>query len=119
MIVGLALAVGQQLIGVNTVVYYSATILKYTGLSASQSVLQAVTVGITNVVFTVVAIRCSTRSVDALLLLTGTAGARFSPSSGSGCGSSSRPLQAPGSPWGSCSCSWPGSPSGSDRCSGS
>ena len=73
MVVGLALAVGQQLIGVNTVVYYSATILKYTGLSANQSVLQAVTVGITNVVFTVVAILLLDRVGRRVLLLTGTA----------------------------------------------
>ena len=37
MVVGLALAIFQQLIGVNTVIYYSATILNYTGLSASSS----------------------------------------------------------------------------------
>ncbi len=74
MLVGLALAIGQQIIGVNTVVYYSATILQYTGLSASSSVLQAVSVGITNVVFTVVAILLLDRFGRRPLLLTGTAG---------------------------------------------
>jgi MFS family permease len=78
MIVGLALAIGQQFIGVNTVVYYSATILHYTGLSASSSVLQAISVGITNVVFTIVAIVLLDRIGRKPLLLVGTAGAILS-----------------------------------------
>ncbi len=75
MLLGIALAAGQQLIGVNTVVYYSATILHYTGLSASNSVLQAVTVGATNVVFTIVAVLLLDRVGRRPLLLTGTVGA--------------------------------------------
>jgi sugar porter (SP) family MFS transporter len=78
MVVGLALAVGQQFIGVNTVIYYSATILHYTGLSASSSVMQAVSVGITNVVFTVVAIVLLDRIGRKPLLLIGTVGAVLS-----------------------------------------
>ncbi len=78
MFVGLALAVGQQVIGVNTVIYYSATILHYTGLSASKSVLQAISVGVTNVVFTIVAILLLDRVGRRALLLTGTAGAVLS-----------------------------------------
>lgn len=78
MMVGLALAVFQQLIGVNTVVYYSATILNDTGLSVSTSVLQAVTVGITNVIFTVVAIALLDRVGRRPLLLVGTVGATLS-----------------------------------------
>ena len=74
MLVGLVLAVGQQIIGVNTVVYYSATILQYTGLSANSSVLQAISVGVTNVVFTVVAILLLDRVGRRPLLLTGTVG---------------------------------------------
>ncbi|GGL89321.1 sugar porter family MFS transporter [Nakamurella endophytica] len=75
MVVGLVLAIGQQVIGVNTVVYYSATILNYTGLSASASVLQAISVGITNVVFTVVAILLLDRVGRRPLLLVGTTAA--------------------------------------------
>lgn len=78
MIAGLALAVFQQFIGVNTVIYYSATILTYTGLSASASVLQAVSVGITNVVFTVVAVLLLDRVGRRPLLLVGTVGATLS-----------------------------------------
>ena len=73
MVAGLALAIFQQLIGVNTIVYYSATILKATGLSAGDSVLQAVSVGVTNVVFTIVAILLIDRAGRRPLLLTGTA----------------------------------------------
>jgi sugar porter (SP) family MFS transporter len=73
MVVGLALATFQQLIGVNTVIYYSATIFSYTGLSASTSVLRAIFIGITNVVFTVVAILLLDRVGRRVLLLTGTA----------------------------------------------
>ncbi len=51
-----------QLIGVNTVIYYAPTILKSTGLSAPRSAItQAFSVGITNVIFTIVAISSSTR----------------------------------------------------------
>lgn len=74
MIVGLALAIGQQLIGVNTVIYYSATILKSTGLSANSSILQAISVGLTNVVFTIVAILLIDKVGRRPLLLIGTAG---------------------------------------------
>ena len=72
MVTGLALAIFQQLIGVNTVVYYSASILEATGMSANESVLRAVTVGITNVVFTVVAILLLDRVGRRPLLITGT-----------------------------------------------
>ena len=55
-LVGLVLAIAQQLIGVNTVIYYAPTILKFTGLSTGSAITQALSVGITNVIFTVVAI---------------------------------------------------------------
>ena len=70
---GIALAVFQQLIGVNTVIYYSATIFTYTGLNAATSVLRAVFIGVTNVVFTIVAILLVDRVGRRVLLLTGTA----------------------------------------------
>ena len=75
MLTGLALAVFQQIIGINTVVYYSATILKSTGLSADNSVERAIFVGITNVVFTIVAILLLDRVGRRPLLLIGTIGA--------------------------------------------
>ncbi len=72
MIAGLALAIFQQLVGVNTIVYYAATILRATGLSAGDSVLQAVSVGVTNVVFTIIAILLLDRIGRRPLLLFGT-----------------------------------------------
>jgi hypothetical protein len=44
----------QVLIGVNTVIYYSATNLHYAGISTSKSIGEALFVGITNVLFTTV-----------------------------------------------------------------
>jgi sugar porter (SP) family MFS transporter len=74
LLVGIGLAFFQQAVGVNTVVYYAPTILKYTGLSADQSITEALSVGITNVVFTVVAILLLDRVGRRKLLITGTAG---------------------------------------------
>jgi sugar porter (SP) family MFS transporter len=56
MVVGIGLAVFQQLVGVNTVIYFASTILGYTGFNTDTSVLLAVFVGVTNLVFTLVAV---------------------------------------------------------------
>jgi len=56
MIIGIALAVFQQFVGVNTVIYFATTILKYTGQSTNSSVLLAVFVGVTNFVVTIAAV---------------------------------------------------------------
>ncbi|MEU5877927.1 sugar porter family MFS transporter [Spirillospora sp. NPDC047279] len=74
MIVGIGLAVIQQFVGVNTVIYFSPTILTYTGLEASDAIAQALTVGVTNVVFTVIAILLLDRVGRRTLLIVGTAG---------------------------------------------
>ncbi len=72
--VGLALAVAQQFIGVNTVIYYAPTILKFTGVSTNSAITQALSVGITNVVFTIVAILLLDRVGRRVLLIGGTTG---------------------------------------------
>ncbi|MGH2864607.1 MAG: sugar porter family MFS transporter [Solirubrobacteraceae bacterium] len=72
--VGLALAIAQQFIGVNTVIYYAPTILKFTGLSTNSAITQALSVGITNVIFTIVAIVLLDRIGRRLLLIVGTTG---------------------------------------------
>jgi sugar porter (SP) family MFS transporter len=74
LVVGIGLAFFQQFVGVNTVIYYSPTILKFTGLTADQSITQALSVGITNVVFTVAAILMLDRIGRRKLLLGGTVG---------------------------------------------
>ncbi|HEX4437023.1 MAG TPA: sugar porter family MFS transporter [Solirubrobacteraceae bacterium] len=72
--IGLVLAIAQQFIGVNTVIYYAPTILKFTGLSTSSAITQALSVGITNVVFTIVAIVLLDRVGRRVLLIVGTTG---------------------------------------------
>ncbi|HEX4058095.1 MAG TPA: sugar porter family MFS transporter [Galbitalea sp.] len=71
---GLGLAILQQFVGVNTVIYYAPTILKATGLTNSGSVAQTVFVGVTNVVFTIVAVMLLDRVGRRALLLIGTIG---------------------------------------------
>ena len=72
--VGLALAIFQQFVGINTVIYYAPTILADTGLTNSNSITQTVFVGVTNVVFTVVAVLLLDKVGRRTLLLTGVAG---------------------------------------------
>ncbi|MGH3471910.1 MAG: sugar porter family MFS transporter, partial [Nocardioidaceae bacterium] len=72
--VGLALAIFQQFVGVNTVIYYAPTILSATGATNSAALLSTVAVGVTNVVFTVVAVLLLDRVGRRVLLLVGTAG---------------------------------------------
>jgi sugar porter (SP) family MFS transporter len=74
LIIGLGLALFQQFVGINTVIYYAPTILSDTGLTKSSSITQTVFVGVTNVVFTVVAVLLLDRVGRRKLLLTGTAG---------------------------------------------
>jgi MFS family permease len=68
------LAVAQQFVGVNTVIYYAPTILSATGLGTSTALAQTVAVGVTNVVFTIVAVLLLDRLGRRTLLLTGTVG---------------------------------------------
>lgn len=56
LVVGLGLAVLQQLVGINTIIYYAPTIINSTGVGVSASILATVGVGIVNVLFTFVAI---------------------------------------------------------------
>lgn len=74
LLVGLGLAIFQQFVGVNTVIYYAPTILQKTGLNADKAITQTLSVGITNVVFTVVAILLLDRLGRRALLLIGTVG---------------------------------------------
>lgn len=56
LVVGIGLAVLQQLVGINTIIYYAPTIINSTGVGVSASILATVGVGIVNVLFTFVAI---------------------------------------------------------------
>jgi SP family galactose:H+ symporter-like MFS transporter len=75
MIVGIGLAIAQQITGINTVIYYAPTIFKFAGLSSSSvAILASVGVGAVNVVFTVVAMQLIDRAGRRPLLLISLAG---------------------------------------------
>ncbi len=75
MVVGIGLAIAQQITGINTVIYYAPTIFKFAGLSsASVAILASVGVGIANVVLTLVAMQLIDRVGRRPLLLASLAG---------------------------------------------
>jgi sugar porter (SP) family MFS transporter len=74
LIVGLGLAIFQQIVGINTIIYYAPTILSFTGSSASSAIGQTVAIGVTNLVFTLVAILLLDRLGRRVFLIAGTVG---------------------------------------------
>ena len=74
LIVGIGLAIFQQITGINTIIYYAPTILEETGFGASASILATVGVGVVNVLLTVVAIWLVDRVGRRPLLLFGLIG---------------------------------------------
>jgi sugar porter (SP) family MFS transporter len=74
MIIGVTLAVFQQITGINTIIYYAPTLLKSAGLGSSAALLANVVNGAVNVAMTIVAIRLLDRTGRRPLLLGGTTG---------------------------------------------
>ena len=75
LVVGLGLAVFQQVTGINTVIYYAPKILQTAGFnSASGAILATVGVGVVNVGMTIVAMFLVDRAGRRPLLLVGIAG---------------------------------------------
>jgi sugar porter (SP) family MFS transporter len=75
LLVGVGLAILQQVTGINTVIYYAPTIIEFTGVNSSAgSILAAVGVGVINVGMTVVAIWLLDRAGRRPLLMVGVAG---------------------------------------------
>jgi sugar porter (SP) family MFS transporter len=74
MIIGVALAVFQQITGINTIIYYAPTLLSSAGLGNSAALLANVVNGGVNVLMTIVAIRLLDRTGRRPLLLGGTTG---------------------------------------------
>jgi sugar porter (SP) family MFS transporter len=72
MIVGVALAVFQQIVGINTVIYYAPTILKFAGQQDTGALTQSVFIGCTNVFFTIVAILLLDKLGRRFFLIAGT-----------------------------------------------
>ena len=73
MVVGIGLAVFQQIVGINTVIYYAPTILKMAGQQNTGALTQSLYIGLTNFVFTIVAILLLDRLGRRFFLLAGTA----------------------------------------------
>ena len=75
LIVGIGLAVFQQITGINTVIYYAPTILQSAGISsASGAILNTAGIGLVNVLMTIVSMWLIDRVGRRPLLLIGTAG---------------------------------------------
>jgi sugar porter (SP) family MFS transporter len=72
MIVGVALAIFQQIVGINTVIYYAPTILKFAGQNDTGALTQSVYIGCTNVFFTIVAIMLLDKLGRRFFLIAGT-----------------------------------------------
>jgi SP family galactose:H+ symporter-like MFS transporter len=79
MIVGVGLAIAQQITGINTVIYYAPIIFKFAGLSStSAAILASVGVGVVNVALTVVAMQLIDRLGRRPLLLVSLVGMALS-----------------------------------------
>ncbi len=75
LIIGIGLAVFQQITGVNTIIYYAPTIFQYAGFgSASASIAATTGVGVANFLVTVLAVAIVDRVGRRPLLLVGIAG---------------------------------------------
>jgi len=75
LVVGVGLAIFQQITGINTVIYFAPTIFQAAGVSsASSAILATAGVGVVNVVMTVVAIQLIDRVGRRSLLLSGLLG---------------------------------------------
>jgi sugar porter (SP) family MFS transporter len=74
LIIGVALAIIQQITGINTVIYYAPTLLESAGLGQHAAIGGTVIVGMINVLLTIVAIRLLDRLGRRPLLLGGTVG---------------------------------------------
>jgi sugar porter (SP) family MFS transporter len=75
LLVGVGLAILQQVTGINTVIYYAPTIVEFTGVNSSAgSILAAVGVGVINVAFTILALRLLDRAGRRTLLMIGVSG---------------------------------------------
>jgi SP family galactose:H+ symporter-like MFS transporter len=74
LLIGVTLGTVQQFAGINAVIAYAPSIMERTGLSASNSILYSILVGVVNVAATVVAVRLVDRHGRRPLLLASTAG---------------------------------------------
>ncbi|MDP6921390.1 MAG: sugar porter family MFS transporter [Lutibacter sp.] len=73
LIIAFGLAFFQQITGINAIFYYAPSIFEQAGGSTDSALLQAIVVGLTNLIFTLVAIRLIDRLGRKPLLIIGTA----------------------------------------------
>jgi sugar porter (SP) family MFS transporter len=74
LLVAIGLAVFQQLVGINTIIYYAPTTLTNVGYSDQAAIYANIIIGVLNVAMTIVAIRLVDRLGRKPLLLAGLAG---------------------------------------------
>jgi len=74
LIIGIILAVFQQITGINTIMYYAPKIFASVGDSNGTALLQTIAIGCTNVIFTLIAMALIDRFGRRLLLIFGSAG---------------------------------------------
>ncbi|WP_100629955.1 sugar porter family MFS transporter [Algoriphagus formosus] len=74
LVIGLVIAILQQITGINSVFFYAPMIFEQSGIGTDASFIQAILVGLTNLVFTVLAILFIDRLGRKPLLLFGLAG---------------------------------------------
>ena len=75
LIIGIGLAIFQQVTGINTVIYYAPTIIQSAGISsAAGAILATAGIGLVNVIMTIVSMWLIDRAGRRPLLLTGIAG---------------------------------------------
>jgi len=75
LVIGIGLAIFQQVTGINTVIYYAPTIIQSAGISsAAGSILATAGIGLVNVLMTIVSMWLIDRAGRRPLLLTGIAG---------------------------------------------
>jgi sugar porter (SP) family MFS transporter len=70
----MGLAIFNQLSGINAIMYYAPRIFEMTGLSKSGALLQAISIGVTNMIFTLLAIQVIDRFGRRTLLIIGSVG---------------------------------------------
>lgn len=74
LLVGMGLAILQQIVGINTIIYYAPTTLTNVGFGNSAAIISNLGIGVVLVVMTLVAIRIIDRVGRKPLLLTGAVG---------------------------------------------
>ena len=74
LVVAIGLAVLQQLVGINTIIYYAPTTLTNVGFGKDSAIYANLVIGVVNVAMTIIAIRLVDRVGRKPLLLAGCAG---------------------------------------------